>query len=276
MADKLAKIGANSDIVAIFGTDVNLQERPDFIPEGDRTGTEGITSEDIRLPRLGIAQGLSPQLTPGNGEFIDDLRMFDMFNDNTKQVYGKGPVFFVVVRRDVRCIEFKPRTEGGGVVDLNVPRHDPRATQWREVDGKRLPPPATTFHEFIVLLLNRDRDPEPIVISVKTTNKHNRKAITDLNGFILKRASQGALSVPIYGVIYSVESTSAKNGDYTFGVPVFKEVGYIPKSMPELFQRAKDYAESLEGKTIVVDREPGDEDVDFQPSVIEGQVAPTM
>jgi hypothetical protein len=265
MADtKLVKQGT-SGISAILG-DVNLAERPDFIPEGDKTGTEGITSEDLRLPRLGIAQGLSPQMTPGESAYVEDLKMFDLFNDTTSEVYGKGPIYFVAVRRDVRCIEFRPRTEGGGVVDLNVPRHDSRATQWREieVDGvkKRIPPVATTYHEFTALLIKEGGATEPLVISIKNTNKYNRRAITDLNGFIKMHASQGVKSVPIYGVIYSVESKPEKNDSGTFGVPVFRQVGFIPKNMPELFARAQEYAKSLEGKTIVIDREAGDEPVD--------------
>jgi len=259
MADtKLVKGGATG-IAAIIG-EMSLTERPDFIPAGDKTGTEGITSEDIRLPRLGIAQGLSPQIMPGDGSYIEDLKLFDMFNDSTNEVYGKGPLYFVPVRRDVKCIEFRPRTEGGGVVDLNVPRNDPRATQWREVNGKRLPPAATTFDEFIALLIKTGGETDPIVISIKHTNKWNRRAASDLNGFIKMHASQGVKSVPIYGVVYSIESKSEKNDSGTFGVPVFRQVGYIPKNMPELFERAKNYAASLEGKTVIVSREPGDED----------------
>lgn len=270
MAD-LVKQGMTG-LATIIG-DVDLTERPDFIPVGDKTGTEGITSEDIRIPRLGIAQGLSPQMTPGDGSYIESLRMFDMFNDTTREVYGKGPIYFVAVRRDVRCIEFRPREEGGGVLDLNVPRNDPRATQWREVNGKRLPPSATTFHEYIVLLLKSPTEYEPLVISIKNTNKFNRRAATDLNGFIKMHGSRGAKSVPIYGVIYSVESRSEKNDNGTFGVPVFKQVGYIPKSMPDLFERAQEYAKSLEGKTIIVEREPGDDsDIEFTPATFDAEI----
>ena len=266
---KLAKQGTTT-IAAIFG-DTDLSQRPDFIPEGDKTGTEGITSEDIRLPRLGIAQGLSPQVTPGDGAYIEDLKLFDLFNDSSNEVYGKGPIFFVPIRREVRCIEFIPRADGGGIRDMNVPRNDPRVTTWREVNGKRLPPVATVFHEFVSLLIKAGGEPEPIVISIKQTNKFNRRATTDLNGFIKMHASQGAKSVPIYGVIYSVESKPEKNDSGTFGVPVFRQVGFIPKSMPELFQRAQEYAKSLEGKTIVVQREAGDED--FDPSTMEAKDA---
>lgn len=266
--NKLAKQGV-TNLSTIFGTEaITFDERPDFIPEGDKTGTEGITNDDIRLPRLGIAQGLSPQLTPGDNAYIDNLKMFQMFNDTTKEIYGNGPIYFVVVRRDVRCIEFRPRSEGGGVVDLNVPRNDPRATQWRDVDGVRVPPAATLFNEYVALILKQDGEVDPVVISIKGTNKFNRRATTDLNGFIKMYASQGAKSVPIYGVIYAIESRSEKNDNGTFGVPGFKPVGFIPKSMPGLFERAREYAATLEGKTVVYNREPGDEDDFIDPEIV--------
>ena len=261
-------------LTGIIGEQVDLTQRPSFIPEGDKTGTEGITSDDIRLPRLGIAQGLSPQVTPGKAEYMEDLKLFQMFNDSTREIYGKGPMFFIVVRRDLRCIEFRPRSEGGGVVDLNVPLKDPRATQWREVevDGvlKRLPPVATTFTEFISLLIKKGGEPEPIVISIKHTNKHNRRSITDLNGYIKMHASQGVKSVPIYGVIYAIETRMEQKDAQSYGVPSFKQVGFVPPQMRELYERAREYAKELQGKNIVINREPGDEGDAIEGEIVAG------
>jgi hypothetical protein len=242
-----------------------MTERPSFIPAGDTTGTEGITQEDIRLPRLTIAQGLSPQLTPGDSAYIDGLKMFQLFNDFTRQIYGNGPLYFIAVRRDVRRIEFIPRDEGGGVKDMNVPHGDPR-TEWTEdEEGHRVPPKATKFNEFVVLLLvSKDDPPEPIVLSIKDTNKFNRRAATDLNGFIKMHASKGKNSVPIYGVVYSISSKSEKNDNGTFGVPIINQVGFVPRQ--DWFQAAQAFAASLEGKNVVTTREPGDED-----SFVEGE-----
>jgi hypothetical protein len=107
------------------------------------------------------------------------------------------------------------------------------------------------------------------VISIKGTNKFNRRAATDLNGFIKMHASQGAKSVPIYGVIYSVESKPEKNDKGSFGVPVFNQVGFVPPTLKAVYEQAAEYAKSLEGKTIVVEREPGDE---FDTATLDGEV----
>jgi hypothetical protein len=238
--------------LTLLGGITGAMERPKGRESGP-AGTDDISADEIRLPRLAIAQGLSPQITPGDGAYIEGLVLFDMFNDLTGQVYGKGPLTFVPVRRDVRRIEFKPRSEGGGLVDPNVPKNDPR-TKWSEAeDGTRLPPAATEFVEFIILLLVKGKAPEPIVLSIKTTNKWNRKAADQLTTFIKLRNDD------IYAGLYTVDTKSpAKNDKGTFGVPTCKNAGFIPTDTPAgaaLYAHAKAFHESLAGKTVVVDRE---------------------
>lgn len=245
--DKLAKLESQE-----------LAELPSFIDKGDRTGTEDITSSDLRMPRIAIAQGLSPQLLRDNSDYIEGLQMFDMFNDLTQEIYGQGPIPFVAVRREVRRIEFIPREDGGGIKDLDVPPNDAR-TFWTvdEVTGERVPPAATKFVEFVVLLLKKNAPfPEPIVLSIKDTNKWNRRAAERLTGFIkLPHPKYGNL--PIYAKVFTLQSASERNDQGTFGVPVIKQAGLVQEE--NIYKFAKAFRESLEGKTIVIQREPGDE-----------------
>jgi hypothetical protein len=245
-----------------------LTQRESFIAKGDVTGTEGITKDDLRLPRLAIAQGLSTQLVTDDSSYIPDLKMFDMFNDLIGTIYGRGPLTFIAVRRDVRRIEFIPRDEGGGIKDTNVPIGDPRC-EWTEgADGERLPPVATKFVEFVALLLDENGNTSPeqaIVISIKDTNKFNRRAAERLTGFIKMKQK------PIYAGLYTIASKSEKNDSGTFGVPVINQAGLLDnptvddatwKRNKALYQIAAAFAASLEGKTITVEREPGDEPFD--------------
>src|SRR5262245_13308533 len=88
--------------------------RPNTLAQ-ELTGTEDIGPNDVRLPRLAIAQGLSNEMIPGDARYLPDLKLFDFFNDLSGEIYGQGPITFVPVRRDVRRIEFVPRAEGGGI-----------------------------------------------------------------------------------------------------------------------------------------------------------------
>jgi hypothetical protein len=247
-----------------------IEQRPSWIPEGDATGT-AMGIDEIRLPRLGIAQGLSPQLVPGKPEFIEGLSMFDMFNDVLGTNYKKKPLMFVPIRHDFRIIEFKPRSEGGGVIDMNVPPNDPR-TQWTSDPNdptKRVPPKATKFHEYVVFLIHDDGRTEPIVISIKDTNKNNRKAFKNLNTYIaLPHPRFGVL--PIYGKMYKLTVGTASNEKGTWGVPIVEQAGVLLDG--NIGRAAMAFAKSLEGKNIVVQREPGDE-TEFDVASLEGQGA---
>jgi len=234
--------------------------KPSFIDSSDRTGTDNIGADEIRLPRLAISQGLSPQLTPGDPKHIPGLSLFQFFNDLTGEIYGPGPIKFIPLRRDVRRIEYIPRSEGGGVRDLNVPANDPR-NEWTEgKDGERVPPAATKYIEFISLLLQDGKVPEPIVISIKDTNKFNREASTRLSTFIkLKQA-------PIYAGVYSVKVGTGKNDSGTFGIPVIDQEGFVQDEA--LYKAAAKFTADLGTKKVTVDREapeetPVEKDVPF-------------
>lgn len=245
--------------------DEALEQRPSWIPEGDTTGTT-VDPNEVRLPRLAIAQGLSPQMTPGTPQYLDGLKLFDLFNDLSGQIYGRGPLTFVPVRHDVRRIEFKSRADGGGVLDPNVPADDPRMFWSEDAEGKSVRPRATRFDEWVVLLLHADGSREPIVLSVSHTNKDNRNAARNLQTFIGLPHSRFGL-LPIYGKKYTIESAMAKNDSGTFGVPVIKPAGVLTDA--DAGMMAMTWCRSLEGKTVNVDRGRGDEDA---PATDDGDV----
>lgn len=246
-----------ASLTQMLGDENSWLARDDEKFEGTGIGTEDIGIDDVRLPRLAIAQGLSPQIA---GDMpIEGLKLYDLFNDLTNQVYGRGPMYFVPVRRDVRYIEFRPREEGGGVLDLNVPANDPR-TQWtvegEGADKQRVAPRATKFVEFVVLLLRPNVQPEIIVLSIKDTNKWNRAAHTSLSSFIKLRNDD------IFGGVYKITSKPEKNDQGTFGVYIIQNAGRAAGPIREL---GKQLNASLSGKNIIVDRGLGEEDSTDEP-----------
>ena len=238
--------------------------RPSFI-ESATTGTDDISLEDLKLPRLCIAQGLSPQMLPGDPARIDGLALFDIFNDLTGEIYRKfegkdiEPLKFIVCKRSVKFIEFDEE-DRRVPIDLDVPRNDPRTKWTKDESGRGVPPRAMKFVEFVVLLLDGDKEPEPVVISFQETNKFNKAAHTRLSGFIkMKRPP-----APIYAGVYSVTPGSATNDNGTFGIFKVGQNGFVPNA--ELYEMAKSFSESLEGREIVVDREG---DTSFNPDELE-------
>jgi len=244
--------------------------RPEGINANDRSGTEDIRPDEIRLPRLAIAQGLSPQLLPGTAEYIKGLAIGQMFNDVSEEIYGEGPLRLVPVKRHVTRIEFDPQDKKRPL-DRNVPAGDPRL-QW-EGDN---PPRATEFVEFISLLLRPGKAPEGVVVSIKTTNKEQRKAAGLWTTFIAQTTG------PIYARMYNISSKivrgkNKKGEDTTYGVFSVKNAGFIPTDKPAgaaLFAFAKQFHESLKDQVIETNRDgvADDEgDTSFDTGKFDGQ-----
>jgi len=162
-----------TDLVAVTGA--GTLAVPDYLKdvEGPK-GRENIQREDLTLPRLALAQALSPQVDRGDDNYIEGLSNGDLFNSLTREAYGQGPVPVLIVRVEpVRWMEFdeKDRTL---ILDRNVPVGDPR-TKWGE-DGT--PPRATKFMDFLAL---HAETAEPLGLSFKSTSI---KAGKDINTFI--------------------------------------------------------------------------------------------
>lgn len=188
MTDKLVPTGP-TDLALPF-TIGDLAPAPDYITKGDRRGIEDIGKADMLMPRLALAQALSPEVTEGDPNRIEGLKVGDLFNSLNGTIYGgRQPVFFQLVRKDKpRAMEFRPIDEGGGVIDPDVPLNDPRL-KWGE-DGQK--PQATLFRDYLALILPTN---ELIALSFKSSGIKVAKA---LNGKVAIR------NRPIFAGIYAI------------------------------------------------------------------------
>lgn len=270
MSEELAKTGITD--LSILGSVEPTLDRPSDIDPSDLSGTEDITADEMRLPRLGIAQGLSPQMMPGDGQYIKGLTLFEMFNDLTGEIYGPGPLTVIPVRRHVTRIEFDPNDQKVPL-DRDVPPGDPRLKWTASVPGgpKDTPPRATEYVEFVCLLLRPNKAPEPIVVSIKTTNKFQRAAAERWTTFVGMRGA--AIYRGMYHISSKYEKGKTKEGqETTFGVFVVRNAGFIPTEKivdgkvianpagQALLAFAKQFHEQMEGKIIDIQREVEDPD----------------
>lgn len=228
-----------------------LAERPAWLGDAKAEGTEHIGKDDVQLPRLAVAQALSHQLDPDHASYIEGLKLGDLFNDLTGQVYGRGPLAFAIVRSDPpRYVEFHPREEGGGVKDLNVPANDPRTRFTADPEtGESKKPVATQFYDFVIALLPSR---EVIALSFKSTGL---KVARQLNSLIKLR------NAPIWAGQYTVGSTMTQNALGKFAIYQVKNAQWVDEATGQ-FTRA--LFEGLRGKTLVIERErePGEDDAE--------------
>jgi hypothetical protein len=243
----------NEEITKAESTEI--APRPDFIPM-DRTGTEHIKNEDMQIPRILLAQKTSPEIDPTQpARYIEGLKFCDMFNGLTREIYGRGPLKFAILRADPpRFVEFGPLDQGGGVKDPNVPSDDPRAQFGK--DGSK--PIATKFYDFIIMLLpfQANAMERMVALSFKSTGLRMAKQLNSLAK--LRNA-------PIYAGVYSLTSMDTKNQFGTFGIYHIANAGWVDTQ--ETYQALETMSKAIANKTVIIDREPGDEE--FPPAADE-------
>jgi hypothetical protein len=229
--------------------------KPEWVEAGDVRGTEGIQAEDLKIPRLALAQALSPELDETNPKYLDGLKVGDAFNTLTGEIYGKKPLDVVVVRTDKpRYVEFFPREAGGGVKDYNVAANDPRTQFTSGADGARNKPVATKFIDMIALL---GENLEPIALSFKGSGL---KAAQKLETFIKMRPG-----MPSFASIFTLTPTLEKNTKGSYSVFTIKFKG---NAEAEQGQAAALFFDSIKGKSLdVTEATAGDDEDADSPKV---------
>lgn len=213
------------------------------LDDSDFGGADGIEQNDVTIPRLAIAQALSPQINSRDPLFIDGLRQLEMFNTVTSENYGEGPLRFTPLFFRKRGIEFVPRENGGGIVDPNVPVDvDPDTGLYKDArlnfgaNGEK--PKATLFHEWICVAL--DRGFELFALSMKTSALKAAKVLNtrvqmDRAG-VLDTATGQLVKYPTFARVWTVQVVEQKNPKGTFGNYVLKPVALHDEALLGIMQ----------------------------------------
>jgi hypothetical protein len=237
--DKLVKVGPSALAV------------PEYVTAGS-DGTEGIQAGDLKIPRLALAQALSPELTESDPKYVDGLKVGDAFNSLTGEVYGKKPLDVVIVRIDKpRFVEFFPRESGGGVKDYNVAASDPRVQFTSNDKGERVKPLATKFIDMIALLGD---GLEPIALSFKGSGL---KAASKIETFLAMRIKDGK-RIKSFASTFTLTPTLEKNQKGTYSVFTVKFKG---NASNEAFVAGQGFYDSIKDQQLdVTDAQAGDAD----------------
>ncbi len=81
-------------------------------------GMENVTSSDVIVPRLTIAQGLSPQLSKSKPEFIKGAKIGDILDVGLGECFPDGILFLPVMYRK-EYLEWGSRESGKGLVNIH-------------------------------------------------------------------------------------------------------------------------------------------------------------
>lgn len=244
---------AKKEAVANVGT-TSVVVVPEYLKDYAGKGVEHLTKNDLLMPRLALAQGLSPQIIPTKAEYIEGLHIGEAFNKVTGKIYGTGPWDIVIVRADPpRWVEFFPREEGGGVKDPNVPFGDAR-TAWRS-DGRK--PIASMFYDYIVIFLEIQ---EPIALSFTRTGIKTAKL---LNTLIKLRGE-----IPLFMGKYNMKSVMVPGKKGEYAAFQITNAGHITDE--ETLRFLANQFDAFKDKPLVIEREPGDDTEDEDGAAVTG------
>lgn len=225
----------------------------------DNRGKEAIDKSKVRLPRIAIAQKTSPQLEENKPEYLADIKMFDMFNSMSGDIYGRGPIEFVVLTERKRAMEFDADNK---VVDFDVPWNDERCEFTEDADGTRVKPQATRFYEFVVMLVESGE------LAVLSFSKTSTKAAEDLEAYQTMRKG------PAWAGRYRVSTFSKAYGKNTVGIFKVLPAGPTPDDLYESAEALYEFVKASQPETDTAgltgdegsapaSRQPGDEDVPY-------------
>lgn len=245
MATKKVEVPETKEIVK---PDVNaLVSRPSFLKTtGETKGLEDIEQTDLLMPRLQIAQKMSPQIDKNAPEYIEGLEEGDFFNSLTKENYGPGPLNIVPLWAFKSRLLFRDKAEGGGIECSSANSIDggtisplcetcPR-NMW---DGNKRPD-CNLIYNYVILFADTR---EMIAISLRSANI---KIAKKFNSLMRMRNAEA-----VYAGIYTVTSLRTKNEKGVFYVADFANC-VTPWVNEEMFNYCGMLFDSIRSKQLEV------------------------
>lgn len=161
----------------------------------DKSGKEGITSEDMRLPFLVLTQKTSKAVDETDDAYVEGLKFGEMYNSETKEIYGKGPLTFLPLRHRKRA--YLP--DENGRMGEQISWGDRRCT-WPTPEEKKKgkdKPEGVRVYDWVVLLLVEGAGPTLAVISFKSTSFTAGQTLTTFVNMIQGPAFTGKFSISV-------------------------------------------------------------------------------
>lgn len=238
MSKKELASKSEEQALAMFST-----ERPDFVGEHAR-GSEGVTQDDLSLPRLSIIQDLSPQRKKDKDEYIPGAEEGMVFNTATNKLH-QGPVIVVPCYFRGEYVAWKDRKAGGGFGGSFSSQDE--ADQWVENQEQPDMWDVSYTHQHFCVMIHPDHTPEKphledVVVSMSRSQlKPSRKFNTLVSNGGGERFSRAyRLSV--------VNDKSEKGEFYNWKV---EQLGFVSK---DIFDRAEQVYEAVKSGSRDVSR----------------------
>ena len=223
--------------VALFGNDLSK-------------GFENMTQEDMALPFVRILGQLSPQVTEGDGKYVEGAKPGMIYNTVTSECFdGKKGIKAIPCYYKKDYPEWSDRGDGPGApVAVHLPNSPVIATGKR--DGSKIRLPNGNYLEetasYYVLVETKTGGMTPALITMKSTQLNVSKKWNSMMKTIQIADGKGGFAIPpMHGVVYNLASVLQKNDKgswYGWSVTQDRIMGQADKT---LYLSAKDFNGSV-------------------------------
>ena len=223
--------------VALFGNDL-------------QKGFENMTQEDMALPFVRILGQLSPQVTEGDGKYVEGAKPGMIYNTVTSECFdGKKGIKAIPCYYKKDYPEWSDRGDGPGApVAVHLPNSPVIATGKR--DGSKIRLPNGNYLEetasYYVLVETKTGGMTPALITMKSTQLNVSKKWNSMMKTIQIPDGKGGFAIPpMHGVVYNLASVLQKNDKgswYGWAVTQDRIMGQADKT---LYLSAKDFNGSV-------------------------------
>ena len=171
-------------------------------------GMESATYEDLLIPRVRIVQSNSPELISESEKYIPDAKIGDIVDSIYGINFGTSIIFIpVIFRREYP--EWKPRNQGGGLVNIHQSREVLNNTN--RVKGKAILPNGNIISptlNFYGMIHHRDGFRQCIISMAATQLKKGRKIITLSKEERMQDSDGNMFTPPMYARAYLLTGTA--------------------------------------------------------------------
>jgi len=215
----------------------SLETLPEYLKAdaGNRDGKENVGQGDMVIPRLSLAQAMTPELKKSNENYNPDLEVGQFFNSVTGEIYGEQ-VTVIPLHFFKQFIEFG---EDRSIVKLYHDGDVPPASDLLFINGEK--PRCTEFKNRMSLILKEDGSIQPIVVSFKSTGL---KAAKQWNYLIAEK------NLPAYAYTYKLTSKAKPGEKGEYQVVTVSRSNFTPAA---LYEQAKQYFAALQEAGVKVD-----------------------
>ena len=261
------------------GVEVSTEVVVDMFEDGADGAV--FSADDLLIPRLQLAQKMSPELDENDAKYIDGIKAGNFFNSVSREIYTEFDV--IPCHSRTSYTEWVPRDQGGGLVaEHDADSRDVKSAETHvSDDGKRKDimqsgNELVIADEFYAFIVKEDGDYEPVLISMKSSQRKVAKrwrTLISMNKARNPKTNQ-LQSVAIYSTLWKLTSvTEANKNNDKYSNFAVQKIGPITADKQDLYHAAKQFRESIIAGEVKAVQE---EDVSSSKTTDENQSVPPL